>query len=189
MKRIDPNFRYIAMIALFFLPCLFLSCGGGKYKTDELFGEIDGYAASMPSTGEKDYQLDLFAKMKSNSKQACIAYCFGDDRSDKNVYFDEATSKVLSQTSYKTVFATKLNSTGDRSNLDEERLRHLVDIYKKENISYEAPDEEFAVEKASALCGDSLFLPESGNAAIELLDAKCSMLSQYKNILFFILKQ
>ena len=189
MKRIDLNFRYIATIAVFVLPCLFLSCGGGKYKTDELLGEIDGYAASMPSTSEKDYQLDLFVKMKSNSKQACIAYCFGDDRSDKNVYFDEATSKFLSQTSFKTVLATKINSAGDQSNLDEERLRHLVDIYKKRNISYEAPQEEFAVEKASALCGDSLVLPESGKAAIEVLDAKCSMHSQYKSNLFFILKQ
>ena len=189
MKRIDFNYSIIATIAVFFLPFFFLSCGGGNYKTDELLGEIDGYLANKPSMSEKDYELDLFVKMKSTGKHACIAYCFGDDRSDKKAFFDEATSKVLSQTSYKTVFATKINSAGDRSNLDEERLRHLAGIYEKENVSYEAPNEEFAVEKAPALCGDSLFLFENGEAAIELLEAKCGMHSQCKNILFFILNQ
>ena len=189
MKRIDLNVRFIATIAVFFLPCLFLSCGGGNYKTDELLGEIDSYLANKPSMSEKQYQVNLFARMKPVNKHACIAYCFGADRSKENDFFDEATSKVLSQTSFKTVFATKINSAGDRPKLDEERLRHLLGIYEQENVSYEPPKEEFAIEKAPALCGDSLFLFENEKATIESPETQSSPISQYQNILFFILKQ
>ena len=188
MKRIDLNLRHFATIAVFFLPCLCLSCGGGNYKTDELLGEIDSYLANKPGMSEKQYQVDLFAKMKPINEHACIAYCFGDDRSKEIVFFDEATSKILSQTSYKKVFAAKINSAGDKAKLDEDRLRHLTGLYEQENVSYEAPKEDFAIEKAPSLCGDSLFLFSNGKATIESPETKSGPNSQYKNILFFILK-